>query len=84
MAEITKDFWKNITTLAAIVVGVFYMQSKISDTIREELQPLKDEVKEIKQDLKTLEPKVQEHQIKINQFENYFIKPKDVEIRRKR
>lgn len=78
---ISASFWRGISTVAAIIVGVIYISNHITDTINEAVRPLKDQVEAVKQDVEALKPKMALNEYRIGLHEQLFkefVKPEEV------
>lgn len=80
-SQITPTFWRGLTTVSAVVVGVIYISSHITETINEAVKPLKDAVEIVKQDVEALKPKVALSEYRIGLHEQLikeFVRPEDI------
>jgi hypothetical protein len=86
MAEqfISSSFFRNLSSLAVIVGGVFYIEHHITEVIEENINPTKIEVKKHDEKINKLEIETNLSNYKWAIYENEikdFLKPEEVKIK---
>lgn len=81
---ITSAFFKNLTGLAVIVGGVFYIEHHITEAIKEAINPVMIEVKGHDAKINKLESETNLSNYKWGIYENQikdFLKPEEVKMK---
>lgn len=68
-AAISGNFWKNITTIGAVVVGIYFIQGKFTDSVKEVVAPLIEQIKKAQSDIEEIKPKVEKNTLLVNNHE---------------
>ena len=77
---INKNWFGGVTTVATIVMATFYLEDRISATIKDAVNPINYEVNILKDKVKVLEDKVLIYSFKVDAYEKYFTKPKETKL----